>query len=257
MKDYRLIHFVLLYMLISAIFYCADAYYFNLQFEKGMKVYCHGYTYIAVDLERRNVEIFDIDSDSSHPVLPRIFKRGNFHLHHIQDDFYSIVNRDMPGEQCIDHMDVSCAPDDSEYIKARFKLGHSQGHYLIVAKRIQTNTIYTLAYPREEVLFLPKDKCGYRFSIMPASINETSLAGIIYGFSPTLKYLNLRDIQKDVFSSGGAVEISLPLFEDGIFDLWCINGDIMQIDNKILNDKIIWHGNAFTLFERVPEFFRF
>ena len=92
---------------------------------------------------------------------------------------------------------------------------------------------------------------------MPASINETSLAGIIYGFSPTLKYLNLRDIQKDVFSSGGAVEISLPLFEDGIFDLWCINGDIMQIDNKILNDKIVWHGNAFTLFERVPEFFRF
>lgn len=257
MKDHRLTHFVSLCMLISAISYCADAYCHNLQIEKGMKVYNHGFTYIVVDHERSTVEIYDIDSDSFHPVLPRIFKRGNFHLHHIRDGFYSIVNRDMPGEKCIDHMDVSCTSDDSEYVKARFKLGYSKDRYLIVAKRIRTNTLYTLSYPEEEYLFLPKDKCGYRFSIIPASITETSLAGITYGFSPTLKYLNLREIQKDVFSSGGAVEISLPLFEDSIFDLWCINGDIMQIDNQILNDKIIWHGKKFTLFERIPEFFRF
>lgn len=257
MKESRLFHIVNVYILAFIIFFCEETYGFNPQIEDGMKVYSNGFTYIIINTEYHMAEIYDMDCDPFHPVLSRTFCRGSFHLKHIQNGFYSIVNKELPGEKCIEHMEVSCVPDNSGYVTTSFKLGNCKENYVVMAKSIRTDTIYSMVYPNEKDMPLPIDKCGYEFSIMPSSSKEISMDGIIYGFSPVMKYLNLRNVRHDFFSSGGTVEISLPLFEDKIFDLWCIDGDIIYINKQILNEKIIWHGKEFSLSERIPQIFKF
>ena len=222
-----------------------------------MKVYYNGFTYIVIIPDSSSARIFEMNPDSNHPVLPRILHRGNFHLQYIQDGFYSIVRKELPGENCINNMNVSYVPSNSGYVKVKFTLGRSKSRYAIQAKCIETDKVYSITYPVEEELHIPITEHGYRFSIIPSDLEDISMAGISYGFSPTLKYLNLPDVHNEIFTSEGCVEISLPYFDDGIFDLWCIDGDIMQINNKILNDKIIWHGKEFLLYERDHNIFNY
>ncbi|MDE5870508.1 MAG: hypothetical protein K2H22_00985 [Muribaculaceae bacterium] len=250
-------HAAIMFTLGLIIWFSVDTHCFNLQIKDGMKVYSNAFTYIVVDSDFHMAQIYELDTDSHQPVLAREYWRGNFHLKYIQDNFYSIVNKEPPGEKCIENMDVSHVSSDSGYITARFRLGESRNRYSVMARSIRTDSIYSIVYPINEEMILPIDENGYLFSIMPSDSTGISMAGITYGFSPTLKYLNLPKIRKDLFSKGGSVEISLPFFDDGIFEIWCVNGEILQIHNRILNEKIIWHGKEFLLYERMPHIFNF
>ena len=257
MKDLLLKYSADIIVLGLIICYPTDIQAFNLRIEEGMKVYCNGFTYIVVNSDFELAQIYDMEINPHNPVLLKDYFRGDFHLHHIKDNFYSIINKDLPGKKCIENMEVTSVPSDSGYITARFKLGNCNERYVVMAESIRNDSIYSIVYPIEEEMHFPIDECGYRFSIRPSDSNDVSMAGITYGFSPTIKYLNLKEMHKDLFSSGGLLEISLPLFDDSVFDSWCINGDILQINHQILNDKIVWHGKEFRLYDRIQDIFNF
>lgn len=246
---------IVVHLLGLMIICSAEMYSFDLNIDDGIKVYSNKFTYIVIDSDVSMARIYDMDRNPHHPVLSKVYWRGNFHLQHIQDDFYSIVNKELPGMECIDNLDVSYMPTDIGYVTAKFRLDNCKNQYLVMARSIRTDSIYKIVYPVEKELHLPIDDHGYRISISPSDSNCDLMAGISYGFSPTIKYLDLPKTYKELFSSGGCIDFYLPLFNDWIFDLWCINGDILQINNQILNEKIIWHGKEFKLHTRMPGIF--
>ncbi|MDE6547933.1 MAG: hypothetical protein K2L22_02950 [Muribaculaceae bacterium] len=257
MKKTLIKSIAIIFLLASIFSLSLDLHCFKIQIKDGMKVYSNAFTHIIIDPDLSKVQIYDIDTHPHYPVLSREYWRGDFILKHIQDDFYSLYNEDLPGEKCIDNMNVYMIPDESAYVTARLKLGNSTNRYIVTAESIGTDSNFSIVYPLEDELRLPVNRLGYRFSIRPQYNDIISIAGIAYGFSPTLKYLDLRDLKSDLFSSGGYLEISLPYFEDTIFDKWCINGDILQIVPEITNDKIIWHGKEFRLYDSGKTFFNF
>lgn len=257
MKDSRLTHSAITCVLGLTIYCAADIYCFNPHIEAGMSVYSNDFTCILVSSDFCFARIYEMDSDHLHPVLSREYWRGDFHLQHIKDGFYSISNKELPGMKCLENMDVSYFPSDSEYVSVKLKLGNGTDRYVVLAKSIRSDSIFKMVYPVEKEMQLPIDDKGYQFSIMPEGSSCISIAGITYGFSPTLKYLNLYDINKDFFASGGCIEISLPSFDDEVFDLWCINGDIFKINHQILNDYILWNGKQFKLYDGHSTIFNF
>lgn len=252
MKDMRLKLSIIVNLLGLIIIFSVEVYSFKFNKDDGMKVYSNKFTYIVVDSDFSKAQIYEMDPNPHHPVLSRVYWRGDFHFRHIKDDFYSIVNQEWPGKECIDNMDVSYMPLDIGCVNARFRLDNCKDQYVIMARSIRTDSIYRMVYPVEKELNLPIDADGYRFSVSPSESNCDLMAGIYYGFSPTIKYLDLPKMQKDFFSSGGCIDIYFPLFNDWIFDLWCINGDILQMNNQILNEKIVWHGKEFKLSTGIP-----
>ncbi len=248
-------------ILTFIICFATDTYSQSINTDEKRKVYTNGFTYIVIDSCWRTAQIYEMDNTTHHPVLPRSYRRGNFILQHVKENFYSLINDEMPGKRCVDNMNVLYKPNlsssDVGEVITKFNLGEAMNRYTILAKSIRTGSVYKIIYPEENEINLPLDMDGYDFSILPTNPDCISMAGITYGFSPTLKFLKLQEISKDFFASAGVVEIALPLFNDEIFDLWCISGEIMQINSQILNDKIVWHGKEFKLYERIPNIFHF
>ena len=230
--------------------YCSDVLYMD-----EMKVYHDDiFTFIMIDSSFKTIRMYEADIQSHHPVLSKSYYRGTFQLQNIQDDFYSISNEDIPGKTCIENMCLSYERSDSGCISVRIRLGDSSNKYKVEVKSNRTDSILSIVYPEDTELQIPIDKYGYRFSIEPYGFGNISIAGISYGFSPTIKYLRLQDIDSDFFTSSGYLEISLPFFKDEIFDLWCIDGDIIRINKRYFEEKIIWHGKEFKICDRIPNF---
>ncbi len=239
----------------------AETYSHSIDTAEGRKVYNNAFTYIVIDSCWRTAQIYEMDNSTHYPVLPRCYRRGNFIIKHVKDDFYSFISNELPGKKCVENMNVLYKPNlsssDVGEVITKFNLGEAINRYTILAKSIRTGSIYKIIYPEENEINLPLDKDGYDFSILPTNPDCISMAGITYGFSPTLKFLKLQEMSKDFFSSAGVVDISLPFFNDEIFDLWCISGEIVQINSQILNDKIVWHGKEFKPYESKPNMFHF
>lgn len=222
---------------------------------KGLMVYRNSLTYIAVDSCYKTAYFYETD-DNPHPILSGTIYRGEFNIIPIKDNFYSL-NSELPGKSCIDNIDIRHTSHyNSINITVKLKLGNSTKQYYILAKSTRSGATYQIEYPQEDELCLPVEVEGYEFSIKPLTFEYYSYSALCPGFGHSLKYLNLPVINKSFFSTPGSIEISLPLFNDDIFNRWCLNGEIMRINKQILNDKIIWHGKEFKLYEK-SRFFLF
>ena len=207
-----------------------------------IKAYHNGYTHLFVDFQDMTLKIIEFDDNPHQPIFSRNIFRGKFKLEHIKDDFFSI-HAELPGKKCINSMEVSTIPSNTNEVEVKFLLGESKYRYLIKAKNIITGSAHVINYPETRILHLPCGSGGYTFAILPKEDFMNVISGITYGFQGTLKYLELPFLlSMDAINSPCCVDITLPLFNDDIFDLWCIEGDILQINNQVLNEKIIWHG---------------
>lgn len=215
---------------------------------RNMPIYRNFLTWIIVDSCYKSAYIYEFDN-SLHPVLSEIIYRGHFNIVALKENFYSLQS-ELPGKSCLDSINIYHWKSDSNIVKIRFLLGMAKKEYTIVAKSIKTDTVYKINYPQKCKLILPVEEEVYIFSIIPSVTDYYSLSVICSGFGHTIKYLNLPQIEKDYFSYPGYIEISLPLFDDDIFNIWCANGEIIRINKQILNDKIIWHGKEFKLYEQ-------
>lgn len=199
-------------------------------------------TYIKMTSSMDSVVIYEEDKQYRH-FIPLIY-RGKFKLTKIQNYFYS-VRSDFPGKACIDNMHIFHETYESETLTVRINLNNTYNRYIITACGIGSGKNYKYIYNEKLTMSLPIDKEGYLFSIAPMDYYFGAfMTGISDGFTNTIKFLNLPLMEKDLFQSGGIIEISLPMFNDNIFTEWCIDGDIMFFKNN----KIIFHGQEFNIY---------
>ncbi|MCM1224279.1 MAG: hypothetical protein NC548_58485 [Lachnospiraceae bacterium] len=190
-----------------------------------------------------SIVIYEEDKQLHHHLIPLIY-RGKFSLTYMQNNFYS-VNSDLPGKDCINNIRIFHEADETDTLTIKIDLNDVKYSYMITAQGIGLDRKYQFIYNENNIIRLPIDEDGYLFSIAPMDYMGGFMTGTTDGFTNTIKFLNLPPMKKDIFQSGGYIEISLPLFNDDIFTEWCINGDIMQFENN----KILFHGQEFNIYK--------
>lgn len=210
--------------------------------------YDNEYTFIEIDRDTEIIEIYQYDN-SFHPVIGDTILRGKFELKHINTKFYSLSNI-ISGQDWFNNVFITDNETENNSLNIIFETPNLNNVYKLFIYSKGQHKISHFTFREKLNIELSPDTCGYEFAIVPTSNAFNLLSCFIYGFNNNVKYAILPQLDKNLFTKGHEIRVSIPFLNDNYFQKWIVNNETIKIDKN----KIIWNGHVFSPYKQIRKF---